>query len=126
MSEFGGDGGGDALHLLVGKGELLAAEIHIVPLVHGYKVDMGVRHVQADYRYTHFGAGNCLFECFCDLLGEEQQGGIFVVGQVEEIVDLLLGDYQNMARVNRVDIEESEVLVVLGHLVRRDFAGSDT
>ena len=78
---------------------------------------MGVGNVEAYDRYTYFTAWDCLFDCFRYPFCKEHQGGVFLVGEVEDVVDLFFGNYQNMAGVHRVYVEESEVALIFGHFV---------
>ena len=48
----------------------------------------------------------------------------FVV-QVENIIDLFLGDDQRMTFLEGIDVEECQKIFILRHLVARDFAVDD-
>ena len=65
------------------------------------------------------------FESLCDFLGKHHHLAEIGVGDVENIVCLLLWHHKRMAPVDRVDVEKRIKLVVLGDLVRRNLACND-
>ena len=91
LFKLGADGCSDAGHLLLRQGEFGGAEVHVGTFVHGHEVHMGVGNVEAYDRYTYFTAWDCLFDCFRYPFCKEHQGGVFLVGEVEDVVDLFLG-----------------------------------
>ena len=112
-------------HLFGGESEFRSAEVHVVAFVHRHEVNVGVGDIEADYGDSDFLAGDGFFESFGHPLGKEHKAGVFLVGKVEDIVDLLFGDYEHMARMNGVDVEKCEIILVFGYFIRRDLAGGD-
>ena len=75
---------------------------------------------------TNLDTGAYLFETFGHLAAETVKADEEVVVEVEDVIDFLLGDTQDVALNDRVDIEESEEIISLGHLVARNFTGHYT
>lgn len=100
-------------------------EAEVAGLVEGHKVDVRVGHIDAHHGLADLDAGAHLLEALGDALGEEVQLAEELVVEVEDIVDLLLGDAKHVAAHNGVDVEEGQTVVGLGDTVARDFARDD-
>ena len=101
----------------------MVAEVEVAGLVEGHEVDVGVGHVDAHDGFADLDAGTDLLEATGHLLGEEVELAEEVVVEVEDVVDFLLGDAEYMSADDRIDVEEGEAPVGLGHTVARDFTG---
>ena len=122
------DGGGDFRC----KGlELLGTHLHVVReaevtgFVEGYEVYMCVWHVDAHHSLADLDARAHLLEALGNALCEEVQLAEELIVEVEDVVDLFLGDAEHMTAHYGVDIEESQAVVGLGDTVTRDFARND-
>lgn len=111
--------------LILAKLEVFLIKIHIALLVHWYKVDVCMAHLQANYALANLLTGDSRPERLCNLLGEYLQISQFLVAEIKYVVNLALGDNQSVAFCHGVDIEERVVLVILGNLVRGNFARYD-
>ena len=86
-------------------------------------MDVCVRHFQSQHGHAHLLAGNSLLYGLGDTLGEYVQCCKFVVGEIEYVVDLMLGNHQHVALGHGVDVEKGIVALVLGHTIRGYLAG---
>ena len=87
---------------------------------------MAVVYIQSYHGDTHLLAGDSLLNGLGHPLGEKHQRGKLLIAQVENIVGLLARNYQHMARMHRVDVEEGEMILILGHFIRGNLPRGDT
>ena len=90
---------------------------------------MHMVHLHAQYGYAHALAARCFFQPARHLLGEHHQPRKGLVVEVEDIVRLglgQLGDNQRMPFLQRVDVQECIIFVVLRYLVRRNLTIDDS
>ena len=104
----------------------MMAEVEVGGAVERDKVDVGVVHIEAHNGLAHLDAGDRLLETAGHPAREKVQLGEEVVGEVEDIIDFLLGDAKHMTRDDGVDIEKSETTVGLGYTVARYFTSHNT
>ena len=84
-----------------------------------------MRHLKAQYGLTHLDAGEGTLDACSHVLGKHLHSGQVGIAQVEEVIHLLLRDDQCMSLNQRIDIEESEELVVFGYFVAGNLACYD-
>ena len=125
LFELCGDGGGNALHLVGWQAELLLEEVHVALLVGCNHVNVGVGHFEAHNSHTDSHARHCLTQGGSHTFCKFPVFGIFVGIDVENIVNLLFGDYQSVSRRYWVDVEESKEVFALCNLVARNLAGGN-
>ena len=122
------DGGG---YLTCQFGEFFLADFHAVGKVEvgrlgeRYEVNVGVGDVDADDGLPHFDAGAYFFQSLGHTLGKEVQLAERLIVEVEDVVDLLLGDAEDVSACDGVDVEEGEAVVGLADFVAGDFAVDD-
>ncbi len=104
---------------------LVPGKVQVVGAVDGDKVEVGVRHFEADYGNAASVTGKGVFDGVGDRSGEKQQFSELSIGQIEELVDLHFWHYERMPFPQGKDIEESEEPVVLAYFVRRYFSCDD-
>lgn len=80
-------------------------------------MDMSVRHIDADDSFADLDAGAHLLEATGNATGKEMELGEKLVVEVEDIIDLLLGNAEDVTPGNGVDIEESQTMVGLGYTI---------
>jgi hypothetical protein len=102
------------------------AEIEVAGLVERHEVDMHMRHIDTYNGLANFDARTNLFQTLGNAFGEEMKLAEKLIVEVENIVDLLLGDAEDMAGNHGVDVEERETMFGLGDFIAGDFACHDT
>ena len=103
----------------------MVAEIEVGLGLDGNEVDVGVRHFHAEHSLGDACAGQSGFLSQSHALGKELQRSVVFVREVKEVVDLLFGNDQRVARSHRVDVEKRKVLFIFRHFVAGDFACHD-
>ena len=124
--------------LFYAAGNLLRQGLHFVLLhldmmmevevgfgLHGYQMDVGVGHFETQHGDTHFDTGTGLFEAAGHAVGKALKVAIEVLVEVEDVVDLLLGNAEDMAFDYGIDVEKGKAVVGFGNFVAGDFAGYD-
>lgn len=104
--EGGADGFGYALHLFGREVEFGLAEVHVCLGAHGHEVDVSVRYFKSDDALAHFSAGHSLADGLGYTLRKELHGCKLVIFEVEYVVDLALGNDEDMTRSYGVDVKE--------------------
>lgn len=105
--------------------ELFAVKIDVVFAVHRYQMDVCMGNFESQHHYCHLPAGGFPLDSGCNLLGKEHHAGKGLVIEVEDIVDLLLGNDERMPFGQRIDVEECVVAVVFGDLVGGNLPRND-
>ena len=95
----------------------MMAEVEVARIVERHKVNMRVRHINADNSDTHLDAGANLLEAFSNPAAETMKIDEEIVIKVEDVVLLFLGDTEYMTLDHGINIEESEKIIGLGNLV---------
>ena len=103
----------------------MMAEIEVPRLVERHEVDVDMWNVDANHSLADFDAGADLLKASGDALGEEVELAEEVVVEVEDVVDLLLGDAEDVSRDDRIDVEEGEAMLRLGHFIAGNFTCND-
>ena len=85
-------------------------------IVDGHEVYVGVVYFESDDGLRHFAAGEGLFDGGGHFLGEDLHAGYVGVAEVEEVVGFLLWNYEGVAALDGVDVEEGVELAVFGAL----------
>lgn len=116
----------DLVKLFGSEFEVRIGEAHVGLALHGYEVDVSVRDFESQYALSNLDARDGLFDSNGHLLCKDLKSCQFVILKVEEIVYLALGDAQRVPLLERADVEECIILVVLGNLVARYFACYDS
>ena len=88
--------------LLLGIGE-----DHVLLLIDGDEVDVGVGNFHTHDGYTYFLALEGATDGTGYLLGKEVHGGQFFVFEVEDVIHFTLGDDQRVSLLYGVDVKES-------------------
>ena len=91
----------------------------------GMKMEVGVRHFQADDRKPAPVAVEGSFDSMGDRFGKQQQAGQVFIGNIKEPVYLQLWYYERVALPKREDIQEGKEPVIFRNLIRRYFSGND-
>ena len=100
----------------------MMAEIKVSVIVERHEVDVCMWHVKSDYSHSNLDTGTYLFDSAGDLAAKAMQLDKEGVVEVENIVNLLLGDAEDMTLYNRIDIEECQTIVGLCNLVAGNLA----
>ena len=100
-------------------------EVKIAFGVYGHKVDVGMWYFKANHGFGHTLAGHSRVNGACHTLGKQLEGDVFLIGQIEQIVYFTLRNDEGVAGCNGVDVEECEMVFILGHFVAGDFPGHD-
>ena len=108
---------GNRIELLWGEFEMRICEPHVCLALHGYKMYVCMGNFQAENALAYLYARDSLADGYSHFLGEYLQTGNLLVAQVKDIVHLVFGDDQRVALLQRVDIQESEVVLVFGNLI---------
>ena len=66
-------------------------EAHVGLALHGYQVNVSVWNLQAQYALSHFYAGNSFLDGYGNLLGKNLKASQFLVGKVEDVINLAWG-----------------------------------
>lgn len=93
------------------------AEIEVAGIVERHEMDVCMWHIDANDGNADFDTGADLFEAFGYTATEAVQSDKEVVVEVEDIVDLFLGDAEDVALDNGIDIEECQAFVGFGDFV---------
>lgn len=107
---------------LVGGHFDMMAEVEVAGLVERHEMDMDVGDVDAHHGLADLDAGAHLFEALGHTACKKMELGEEVLVEVKDIVHLFLGNTEHMAADDGVDVEESEAVLGLGHLVAWNFA----
>lgn len=118
------DAGGELLQFVGGHLHVVC-KVEVAGLVEGHEVDVGVRDVDADDGFADLDAGADLLKASGDALGEEVELAEEVVVEVEDVVDLLLGDAEDVSADDGVDVEERKAMFRFGDFIARYFAGDN-
>lgn len=102
-----------------------AAQVHIFCGVDGQEVEVSVRNIEAHHREAAAVAIEGLLDGLGDGAGKEEDVAEQCIVEVPEVIYLFFGDYEGVAGHLRLDVEESEELLVLSNLVGGNFAGHD-
>lgn len=103
LFDGGGNAGGQVAHL-VGLHVDMVREIEVAGGVERHQMDVYMRHIDTDNRHTHLTAGTYLLDSLSHTLAKQMQTGKEIVIQIEDIINLALGDAENMALDHRIDI----------------------
>ena len=95
----------------------MVSEIEVTRFVERHEVYMCMRHIDAYNSLSHLDAGAHLLQTPRHATAEEVKLREQFVVEVEDVVDLLLGNTEHMAADDRVDVEKSETMLGLGHTV---------
>ena len=87
---------------------------------------MGVGHLQTEHGLAHLDAGQHLLDGYGHVLGKHLHVGQFLVREVEDVVDLALGDNQRVAFGQGINVEEGVEVLVFGTLVAGNLSSHDT
>lgn len=98
------------------------AEVHVGFGVDGHEVDVCVRNFESEYGFCYACAWNGFLDGYCHFAGKQLEVDVVALGHVEEVVNLLLGYDECVAGCHGVDVEECEVLFVLGYFVAWNLA----
>ena len=113
---------GNLIEFLGGEGEVRICKAHVCLALHGYEVNVCMGNFKSQCALAHLDARNCLADGDGHLFGKDLQTGYLLVAEVEDVVNLVLWNYQCVAFLQWVDIKEGEVVLVLGNLVARYLA----
>ena len=113
---------GNLIELLGGEGEMGIGKAHVCLALHGHEVNVCVGNFKTQYALAHLYARDGLADGDGHLFGEDLQTGYLLVAEVEDVVNLMLWDNQCVTFLQRVDVEEGKVVLVLGNLVARYLA----
>ena len=94
-------------------------------MLHRYKVNVCMWHLKANHGDTYPFTRDCLTDCRRHSPCEVPELTIGFCIQVENIIDLPLRYHQYMSTNQRHDVQKGEAMLVLGHLVARDFTPYD-
>lgn len=106
----------------VGRHFDVVGEIEVGGAVKWHEVDVGVGDVDSDDCNGHFDTRTNLFKTSGHPFGEKVELGVGLVVEVKNIVHLLLGDTEDVASGNGVDVEEGKAMLALVNFVAGDFA----
>ena len=101
---------------------MLVGEPHVRLCLHGYEVYVGMWHLKPQYALSYLGAGECLLDGYGYLLGKDLQPCQFLVREVEDVVDLSLWYAQGVTFLQGTNVEECQIVLVLGNLVTGYFS----
>ena len=114
------------LKFLGGKFQMGIGEAHVSLALHRNQVNVSVGNLKAQYTLSNLHAGNRFLDSDGNLLCENLKASQFLVGKVKDVVNLALGDYQSVTLLQRADVEECKIFVVLGNLVARNLTSYNT
>ena len=95
---------------------------HVCLALHGHEVNVCVGNFKPQYALAHLDAGDGLADGYGHLFGKDLQTCYLLVAEVEDVVNLMLGDNQCVAFLQGIDVEEGKVVLVLGNLVAGNLA----
>jgi hypothetical protein len=105
--------------------QLGPGKVQVIGMVDGYKVQMRMRHFQADNRKAAAIAVEGSFYSMSDRPCKQQQTGQVFIGQIKEPVYFDFGHYERMTFAKRIDIQEGIEPVIFRDLIRWYFSGND-
>jgi hypothetical protein len=100
-------------------------KVQVIGVVDRYKMEVGVRHFQADDGKPASVAVKGFFDGKGDRLGKQQQAGQVFVGDIKEPVYFHFGHYERMAFPKRMDVQEGKKMLIFRNLIGRYFSGND-
>ena len=103
----------------------MPGEIQIIRVIDRHQVKMRMRHFETDHGEATAITGKSLLYRLGDRSGENQHLAQVGVGQVEELIDLDLGDHEGMSFAQGEDIQECKEFVILGDLICGYLSGDD-
>ena len=115
--ECGADIGCNLFEFLGSEFEFGIAEKHVFLTLHGDKVNVGVGHLKTQNGLSYLDAVKHLLLGNGNLLGKKLKVTQFLVSQVKQIVNLTLGDAQNVTLYQRVDVQKCKAVLCLGYLI---------
>ena len=86
---------------------------------------MRMRNFQPGHHHPHLLTGNRFSNRVSYLFREAHQSAQQFVVEIENIIDFLFRNDQRVTGINRFDIEEGQILFVLGNFMARNFCGDD-
>lgn len=122
LSELLANRGCNLLELLGGELKVGVGEAHVLFALHGYKVNVCMWDFEAQDALADLDAWDGFPDGNSDFLGKYLQSGDFLVGEVEDVVNLALGYHECVAFLQGTDVEEGVVVFVLGNLVAGNLA----
>ena len=111
-------------HLAVFEREFACKEIHVALLVDRNQVNVCVWHFKTHHSHANAFAGHHSLHGCGNFVGKIPESGIFLGAEVEDVVNLVAWNHKSVAFGNRVDVEESIEILVLGNLVAGNLTGS--
>ena len=81
----------------------LLMEIHVALCLERYEMDVGVGNFESEYRLAYLSAGDGFLNGFCHSLGEYLKACEGLVVKIEDVVGLLLRDYERMAPLQWIE-----------------------
>ena len=103
----------------------MMAEIEVPRLVERHEVDVDMWNVDANHCLADFDAGADLLKSFGDATCKEVQLGEEFLVEIENIVHFLFGYAEDVSRDDRIDVEEGEAMLRLGHFIAGNFTCND-
>ena len=86
---------------------------------------MGVGYFEPQYHLGHLLAGESLADGLGHALCKHLITGQLIIIEIEDVIDLTTGNHQRVTLYQRIDVEESIELLVLGTLVTGNLTSSN-
>ena len=115
----------DEDEFLLGDLQFRLFKINIIDGLKGNQVDVCVRDFETYHRNSYPLARDDILNRKRHFFCKQEQLHVIVVFDVEDIILLLLGDYEGMADRQRIDVEKSQELFMFCHFIARDLSFYD-
>src|SRR5688572_12319547 len=93
--------------------------------IHRDEMDVCMRYFQSRNHHADANAFHFLLQYFRYLLAEEHHVLQQFIRHIEDVIDLLFGHYQDMAKHDRPYIEKGKAAIIFRYFVARNFAIDD-
>ena len=100
----------------------MLGEVEVGGSVERDEMDVCMRHVDSDHCHPYLDARADLFEAFSYGLAEEVQFDKKLIVNIEDIIDLFLGNTEDVAFGDGTDIEECKAVVSFCHFIAGNLA----
>ena len=126
VSPLNGSGnlGSQSLQLLRSHCDMVA-KVEVARLVQRHEMNMDMGHVDTHHRFANLDARAHFLQALGHFLCKQMKLAEELIIEVEDIVDLLFGDTQDVTFDDRVDVEEGEAMLRLGHFIARNLTGDN-
>ena len=105
---------------------MLFFEVQVALGGDGDKVDVRMRHFETNDGNADTFARKGFFDGLSHFLGEDHHLSQFLVTKLENVIHFLFRHHQGVAFGKRIDVEESEEMLVLSDFIAGDFPLDDS